>query len=164
MLVLVHHNWIRGDEAKFARARAFDALTLPREGRGAFLRRARQAVARKAAWVYVPPPAPRFISLVIQVVTSSVVVRTLVAALLLGAVWLVGLSAIGMLCCGASHAEITAVWVGGNGYLGRPPFDYGMLHVLAAVVAFSTCILVVAILLVVTLWSQFRGLHGERLH
>ena len=52
-VVLVHHNWIRGDAQKFARAVAYDTIPRAGEGRVHFLRRARHAIVRKEAWA--PP-------------------------------------------------------------------------------------------------------------
>ena len=144
-LVLVHHNWIRGDKDKVARARTFDALTRAAEGRGDFLRRARHAVARKAAWVHVPPP-PRSTSWFTKRFfdfTSSFTLA--MAAVLLLAVWVVtlaGLSVIGVLCFGASRADVAAVWVGGKGHLGGYFFGYGLMHVLFAGGSLLACILI----------------------
>ena len=52
-MVVVHHNWIRGDANKWARALAYDTLvTDPTETYRRFLRRARSSMVRMHAWKY----------------------------------------------------------------------------------------------------------------
>ena len=50
-VVLVHHNWVRGDIEKWRRAREFHALAInDTEPAAAFLGRARAAMRHKSAW------------------------------------------------------------------------------------------------------------------
>ena len=52
-MVVVHHNWIRGDANKWARALAYDTLvTDPTATYRRFLRRARSSTVRMHAWKY----------------------------------------------------------------------------------------------------------------
>ena len=58
-MVVVHHNWIRGDSNKWARALAYDTLvTDPTETYRRFLRRARSSMVRMHAWKYRDPSHP----------------------------------------------------------------------------------------------------------
>lgn len=55
-IVVVHHNWIRGDRKKWERASDFDAVTTAADARsgdaGTFMRRALAAMRHKSRWVY----------------------------------------------------------------------------------------------------------------
>ena len=58
-LVLVHHNWIRGDKNKWERAKAYNAvITDPTESYRAFKDRTRNSMMRMRAWVYKDPNHP----------------------------------------------------------------------------------------------------------
>eukprot|EP00908_Phaeocystis_cordata_P006717 Transcript_17336.p1 GENE.Transcript_17336~~Transcript_17336.p1 ORF type:complete len:657 (+),score=48.73 Transcript_17336:119-2089(+) len=66
-VVAVHHNWIRGDAAKYARAREYDAVVDAGPGlqRG-FVARARASMAIQPAWTAYAEPGPRNCTLLPQ--------------------------------------------------------------------------------------------------
>ena len=51
-IVVVHHNWIRGDNSKFQRARDFDTLATRDHAEVDFMLRALVSMRSKSAWIY----------------------------------------------------------------------------------------------------------------
>ncbi len=133
-VVLVHHNWIRGDAQKFARAVAYDTIPRAGEGRVHFLRRARHAIVRKEAWA---PPLLLFGLAVKELISLAAI--CVAAAVLLFAASLAVLSCVAVRYFNVPRADVAHLWLGDP--QGERACEIGFVHVMIAILLTALIVL-----------------------